>query len=295
MFDPVGTETRAQILSFPMSDGYPVHCRCWAPRVARGAVVLLHGIISHSGWYMETGNRLAKAGFRVYAVDRRGSGLNSQDRGDVTTANRWIDDVLEVVEAIQGNTPASQPRPVLAGISWGGVLAAAVAERFSDRLSGVAFICPGFHSRKGTSNLQHRLVSLATRLGLGGIEAAVPLRDPKLFTKQPLWQSYIRDDPFTLRKVTLRLATASAELYRQAVIANGSINIPVALMLAEDDAIIHNSQVLQHCQRIAAGPLDVYTYPQAAHTLEFDAARLQYLQDLVSWIQKTCQAKKPIL
>lgn len=281
---------KPQIVTIHMQDGYPLQCRYWDGGNGGPAIVLLHGIISHSGWYVATGNRLAAAGYRVYAVDRRGSGLNLQDRGDVTTADQWIEDVLSVLDVCGGaggSTLAGvSQRPLLAGISWGGVLAAAVAQQAPQRLQAVAFICPGFYSRRGTSRLQHRLVAAANRIGLGDWMAPVPLRDPALFTNDPRWQAYIANDPFTLRRVTLRLADGSGQLYQRVTQQSCSIDVPAALMLAEGDAIIDNQRVLQHCQRTARQSLSMFRYPHAAHTLEFDDARDRYHSDLIQWAQQ---------
>ena len=70
-------------------------------------------------------NILAAAGFDVAFLDRRGSGLNGEQMGDVENWQTWIDDV-----ATYRNIARSNPLPtVLCGISWGGKLAAAVARR----------------------------------------------------------------------------------------------------------------------------------------------------------------------
>ena len=52
-------------------------------RAAAGRVVLLHGITSHGGWYYSQLPPSARWGFEVHFLDRRGSGLNAEARGDV--------------------------------------------------------------------------------------------------------------------------------------------------------------------------------------------------------------------
>ena len=56
-------------------DGLELYYRTFAPDgAARGALIYLHGIQSHGGWYVETGAELARRGYAVYLPDRRGSG-----------------------------------------------------------------------------------------------------------------------------------------------------------------------------------------------------------------------------
>jgi len=278
---------RPKIVSYIADDGYEFHCRRWDVDHAVGDIVMLHGIISHSGWYLKTGSHLAGAGFNVHSLDRRGSGLNIQDRGDVSICRRWIDDVVQYIQSLRSQ------RIILVGISWGGLLATAVAKQMGNEVTGLALLCPGFYSRKGTSSVQHRVVKLATASGLGNIHFPVPLRDPQLFTRSLSWQAYIRDDPFTLRRVTLRLATASAQLYHDTVKAPASIPVPTLLMLGGQDAIIHNDHVKNFVNRYCSDEPTITEYPHSAHTLEFEDDTSLYLNDLTAWCQKAAIRHRP--
>ena len=79
--------------SFTASDGYRCHYRRYVPPesgpAVRAHVVCIHGIQSHSGWYEYSCSRLRQAGYLVSFLDRRGAGLNDQDRGD--TPNYRLD------------------------------------------------------------------------------------------------------------------------------------------------------------------------------------------------------------
>jgi pimeloyl-ACP methyl ester carboxylesterase len=190
----------------------------------------------------------------------------------------WIDDVRRYLDALPDGSPV-----ILMGISWGGLLATAVTRRAAERISGLGFLCPGFFSRKGTSKLQHQAVGVACGLGWGGRRFPVPLRAPALFTESPTWQRYIRDDPFTLRRVTLRLATASAALYADTVAKPVAVETPTLLMLAGRDVLIRGDQVKRFAQRYMGNALTIQEYPQAAHTLEFEEDCSAYLRDLSVW------------
>ena len=68
--------------------GVQLHMRSWRPEAPRAVVVICHGVNSHSGQYLWTGERLAAAGFAVYAYDHRGRGKSAGRRF-------YIDDVSE--------------------------------------------------------------------------------------------------------------------------------------------------------------------------------------------------------
>src|SRR5436190_24333974 len=84
------------VRTFRHSDRYECQYRHYAPAgPPRADVVCLHGIQSHGGWYEHSCNRLRAAGFAVWFLDRRGSGLNHEARGDAPSFGRLVDDVAE--------------------------------------------------------------------------------------------------------------------------------------------------------------------------------------------------------
>lgn len=261
------------------SDGYRCAVRIWDTDAPIARLVCLHGIISHGGWYLSSCRYLAEAGFEVHFLDRRGSGLNQQDRGDVPRGYRtWLSDVEGYLESL----PADRPR-LLLGISWGGRLATAVARNRPQLVDGLGLLCPGLSAQKGANGLQRLFLSIAGRgPRLYRRRVTIPLRDPALFADLPQWRDYIGSDPLTLRKVTLRFALADLHLSRYAVESPQSIRAPVLLTLAGRDRIIDNAGTLRFVEQIP-GEKRVIEYPDAAHTLEFERDPSPYFRDLSQW------------
>ncbi len=144
---PVGPP---QIEFYAARDGRRVAARVWhTDDLPRARVVFLHGITSHGGWYDQVARHLASTGFDVHFLDRRGSGLNSEELGDVDNWRTWIDDVAVYLNSLTRGVTRSQPRrlpTILCGISWGGKLAPAVARRHAVLVDALALICPGIYS-----------------------------------------------------------------------------------------------------------------------------------------------------
>ena len=101
----------------------------------------------------------------------------------------------------------------------------------------------------------------------------IPLQRPELFTGSPYWQTYIQNDPLTLREATIRFALADARLTQLARMRPEKIRLPALLMLAGRDRIVENRQMLDFFQRIGSRSKQVIQYPAAAHTLEFESER----------------------
>ena len=134
------------IEKFTASDGYGWHYRYYAPPSGSpplGQFVFLHGIQSHGGWYEHSASRLSQAGYAVYFLDRRGSGLNNADRGDTPSYQRLIDDVVEFAAQLP-----SLPS-FLAAISWGGKVATAVQSQKPGRFQGLVRACLVFSKSAG--------------------------------------------------------------------------------------------------------------------------------------------------
>lgn len=278
------------------SDGYPLTCRHALPEGApRGWLVMLHGIQSHSGWYDFTREGLAKVGWDVCFPDRRGSGRNERERGHAPHWQRLINDAVHFLNDARRERDRIRPEApvILGGLSWGGKLAYAVARLRPELIDGLVLLYPGIVSRIGPSSWQRIQLALAKALVIQDRKVPVPLDDPALFTSAPQWQEFIRSDPLALREVTTGLLFASRDLdalcRRDPPDTQRSCRSevrcpPVLLMLAGGDRIIDNDKVTELLVHQVGDALEVFTYPSAAHTLEFEPCRDEYLADLKTWL-----------
>jgi alpha-beta hydrolase superfamily lysophospholipase len=271
-------------------DGRRLAVRRWdALEEPRARIVFLHGITSHGGWYSGSCASLSASGFDVHFLDRRGSGLNADEPGDVDHWTTWIDDVATYLELLRNHpTPDTQyptPAPaVLCGISWGGKLATAVARRHPGLVKALGLICPGLYSPHEPGILKR----LALRGPLPARQrkrhVAIPLQSPTLFTDSRPWLKFIACDPLSLRQVTWKFAREDLALTRYARQAAPYLHMPILLMLAGRDRIVDNRRTRAFFNRTGATCRTVLEYPGAAHTLEFESDPQPYFADLAGWI-----------
>jgi acylglycerol lipase len=124
-------------------DGVRLHLLHWPSERSPpwAAVIFLHGIASHAGWFGETAADLSNLGVAVYAPDRRGSGRSSGPRGHLTRYERALDDVEQILQQVSTEHPAT---PVfLAASSWAAKLAVVYAARRPALLPGLLLLGPG--------------------------------------------------------------------------------------------------------------------------------------------------------
>jgi len=270
--------------TYTVSDGYHCHYRDYsAAGTVRGRVVFVHGIQSHAGWYEHSCRRLAEAGFAVSFLDRRGSGQNTQARGDTPSFRRLLDDIAEFLRPLRQGEPAL---PIfLGGISWGGKPVTALQRRHPGLCDGLALLCPGFRPQVRPSR-KERLGIMLSRLLKPRRLFPVPLSDPQLFTANPSWQAFIRDDPLSLRQATARFFVESVRLDLYLRFAVSRVRLPVLLLLAEHDRIIDNERTRAFADRFPTTDKEIHEYPGAHHTLEFEADPEPYLADLRRWLER---------
>ncbi len=272
------------------SDGYRWKYRKFpAAGETRGIVVFIHGIQSHGGWYEFSCTQLAQAGYEVYFLDRRGSGMNELQRGDAPSFRRLLDDVAEFLAALtrtasRGNSVARLP-VFLAAISWGGKLAVALERRHPGLIDGMILLCPGFFA-KVRPTLWQRIGIIVARLFRPGKKYAVPLNDPDLFTASPRWQQFLRDDPLRLHQATARLLVESVRLDGYLRFTARYVHVPVLLLLASEDRIIRNDKTRGYFERFAARDKQIIEYAGAHHTLEFEPEPGRFIGDVRAWLDK---------
>jgi alpha-beta hydrolase superfamily lysophospholipase len=273
------------ILTHKAGDGYRWKYRRYdPPGPARGRVVCVHGIQSHGGWYDHSCRRLAEAGFEVSFLDRRGSGLNEQDRGDAPSFRRLIDDIAEFLQS-----PGLRP-VFLVAISWGGKLAVGLQRRHPGVVDGLALLCPGFRAIVKPP-LRQRLGIAWSYLAAPRRLFPVPLNDPELFTTSPEWQQFLRDDPLSVRQATARFLAHSVRLDAYLRLAPSCVTVPVLLLLAGRDRIIDNVRTRRFVESFAATDKTVIEYPEAHHTLEFEPRPHRYIDELIAWLERQVRAR----
>ncbi|MBI2806431.1 MAG: alpha/beta fold hydrolase [Planctomycetes bacterium] len=265
-------------------DGYRWKYRQYTPTgEARGIVIFIHGIQSHAGWYEFSCSKLAAAGYHIFFLDRRGSGMNEQDRGDAPGFRRLLDDIGEFVTTLPRTGERGSLPLFLAGISWGGKLAVAMERRHPGLMNGLILMCPGFFARVRPT-LWQRIRILCSRLFRPRTKFPIPLNDPELFTATPRWQQFLRDDPLRLHHATARLLIESVRLDGYLRFTPKYVHVPVLVMLAAEDRIIRYEPTRDFVNKFATPDKTIIEYAGAHHTLEFEPEPERFVRDLQRWL-----------
>jgi alpha-beta hydrolase superfamily lysophospholipase len=260
------------------SDGYVWHYRRYSTSEPKGRLIFLHGIQSHGGWYPKSCSQLAQQGYEVYFLERRGCGLNTENRGDIPSFRRCLDDVAEFLKTLPDDLAKT-----LGAISWGGKLGVALQHRHPGLVQRVALLCPGLFPKIQPPFLQRMKIGRCALTSPRRL-FPIPLNDPKLFTTSPEAREFLAKDPLSLHEATARMLFQSNALDIYLRRTRRSMTMPTLLMLAERDLIIDNAHTRRWVESFP-GQTTIIEYPGSHHTLEFEPDGHPFVNDLVKWIE----------
>ena len=259
-----------------------VDCRSQpAGTIGRGAVLFLHGIQSHSGWFERSARALSDAGYHVLLMDRRGSGANRTDRGHAESADQLVSDVLVAKEFLK--TRSGFPDCHFTGVSWGGKLAVAAYVADPNGVRSLSLVTPGLFPLSDVPRAERFRIGLAM-LSEPARLFDIPLNRGELLTRHAGKAGFIDSDPLTLRQATAGFYLASRRMDARCEALRDAPPVPVFVMLAGEEFIIDNGATTEFIESLGWSDVSIKCFESARHALEFDALQENFPDDLVAWI-----------
>jgi acylglycerol lipase len=273
------------------SDGVDLHYLRWSSGRSppRAAIIFLHGIASHAGWFGETAADLNSQGVAVYGPDRRGSGRSGGPRGHLERYGRALDDVEEMVRLVSSELRAT---PIfLAGSSWAAKLAVVYAAERPGSLSGLLLLGPGLLPRVSLSPTRQFFVVVG-HLVAPTARLPIPLT-PELYTANRPYVDFIREDRLRLLEATTRFFWETARLDRRRGRASARLKLPLLVLQGQDDKMMDVARTRRWCSRLDVEDKTYVAYPGAGHTLDFEPDRGRYLADMLAWLSDRLPSGSP--
>lgn len=247
---------------------------------ANTAIVYLHGLESHAGWFKIASKLLQKHDLDIFLLDRRGSGINRENRGFVSghvdSYKTLFSDIQTFIQPLRNEYDSI----VLVGLSWGGKLALSYGVTYPDDIDKLILITPGISYLVDVSFSEKLQIVIGSAINpTKQIEGPI---DDYMFTDSPKFIDLIKNDPLKLDNASARFFLQSARLdrYLDKNIQNNSV--PTLLFLAENDPIIDNEGVKKLMAKNPS-PLSTHLYENQKHSIQFDAPD-RMVDDIVYWI-----------
>lgn len=272
------THREAEIGTFQQTDGSTSHFRRWGSQQGEDVLVILHGGISHAGWQAPLAKVLVeRTGLAVAALDRRGSGLNTEQRGHLISEAREVEDVASFLRGLK----SSYTRVHLGGWCFGGQVASIVAAHLAEEklLASLTLIAPGFVFTERYSDV----LRLSTQAVLQVIETlgVTPSRDHAFvpvplqisdFTRDADWMQFVENDPLRLSRVTLGTVDVWNDLANRS--RSGVLSqlgqLPVLAVFGKHDRLVDNDGAQAFLRQQLRGPAPIIEELDASHAVQFE-------------------------
>lgn len=262
------------------TDGLRIFVRSWRPEAAARAVVaIVHGVNSHGGYYAWTAERLAAAGFAVYALDLRGRGRSDGDRFFV----RSIDEYLADVDALLALARKREPGlPVfLLGHSAGGVISCVYTLEHQAELAGL--VCESFAFQVAAPDFV-----LTIMRGLSHLIPRVPVLRLKNedFSRDPEVVRAMNADPLIAGEAQ-PVATVAALARGGERLKQGfpRITLPVLILHGTADTVTKPGGSRLFHERAGSADKTLKLYDEHSHDLLNDVGKETVLADIQGWIE----------
>ena len=225
------------LTTFTAADGENLAVQDWPlpeGMMARGTVLLVHGLGEHVGRYDALAQRLNAWGYAVRGYDQYGHGESGGPRGGLNTDTRLLEDLGDLVDATRARTPAGQPL-VLLGHSMGGLVAARFVALNMRPVDALVLSSPALDA--GLGAVQKMLVAtlprIAPNLRVGnGLDAQYLSHDPAVVAAY-------RADPLCHDRISARLARFIADGGPATLARAAHWRVPTLLMWAGSDKLVN--------------------------------------------------------
>jgi len=267
------------------SDGIRLFFQSWQPEESSvAALALLHGYGDHSGRYSNLGTRLAASGYSIFAVDLRGNGRSPGKRGYIDRFTDYLQDASALLEMVRRDVPGV---PLfLLGHSMGGLIAAALAEKWDSDVAGIVLSSPFL----GISMPVPAWKSAAA-IALSAIAPSLTMTTDlnlDLISHDAILVEATRRDPLSHQCGTPRWFTETIEAQKQAIERADSIRAPIAILYAGDDRIADAAATERFFDRLT-GPKVKHRYEGYYHEILNEVGRETVIADLESWLASQLQ------
>ena len=252
-----------------MSDGFSLFCRRWEVVGKEAeAIVCIHGLGCHSGFFRPLGQNLAANGVGVYALDLRGFGNSKEEGlpiGDTRDFRRHLQDIDEAVCLVRKKYQGL--KAYMLGHSLGGLYALWYGATHSDALDGIILAAPAIES--GFKPPSMRIDAGRPLMPAFAPETMIDMYEMwpqslKESEEGKLW----RRDPLCTQKFSWRWLGGSMLLRDKEALQNASkIKKPTILIQGEADDLDLPIGARKLFENLAVKDKSLRTFPDADHWL----------------------------
>lgn len=271
---------KGEITSLTGPDEFAIPVRIFREEGTLPPVLMIHGLQSHSGWFVQSAAMLAARGHPVYAFDRSGSGLSRAPRGDSKDFMAWAREIDAVAQEAMMRHGAAQI--YLIGHCFGAITAAVYASGHPDRTGALILTSPAIYTH---ATLTWRQILKILLWPAGNMDFAIPAPlKTEWFSELDEYKRFIAADPLALRYATGDFYWQILKARRYLKANTEKLTMPVFVALTGADPITDVEKNSAWCESLPSPRKALIRYGNARHILEFSPERDRFFTDLGRWL-----------
>jgi alpha-beta hydrolase superfamily lysophospholipase len=258
---------------------YKLQARSWgSPTDCQSAILLVHGLGAHSGWFEALARRLRVRKSFVLAYDQVGFGKRRQEH--FYSSKQWLDDLTIAFKYLQG---LAADKPVfIAGDSMGALLSLEGIDSLDP--DGLMLLSPGFDGHPLTFSWKYRIQTIVQAWLNKEREFELPY-GLELISELDSVRAWLENDPerrfFVPGRMLMELLSITNGLKGKRIF----IKCPTIMFLAGRDLIVDNKVNQQIYKRLVAPAKATKVFPEAIHDLTLNQVVEELADEMTNWMQ----------
>lgn len=249
--------------------------------MARGNIVIVHGMKDYSERYLDFARELSQAGYQIFGMDLRGLGRSGGDRNYFPHIEDNVDDLDRALKAFK-EYDNNQPW-IIFGHSAGGNIVARYAIDHQIAIDGFILSAPFL---KPMPALNDFIIGALKAINLVAPHTNMVDLPDKDFSKDPkVVEDMINDPLINHTKIPARTGVEILNNCKYIEMNRSVVSIPFLVIHGEIDLVNNiegTEEFYQNTQNIPGK--QIRTYPGLYHDLLHEPEKKLITNDIISWI-----------
>ncbi len=276
-----GTDIQREEGYFQGTGGVRLFEQKWLPSSKPiGTVIIIHGLVDHSGYYSETASELVRRSYGVYAFDLRGHGRSEGEKSFVES----FDDYLSDLEIFRNRVEEAQrdQRIFLLAHSMGGAIATMFVLTGKPRVQGLLLSGAALKVGKEVSRLTKALTPTLSRLAPR--MRALNLDNNFVSRNQDIVERKKGDPLIDHKKIPVRTGAELLKTINKIQAKMEELTIPVLIMHGTADKWTNPEGSKELYSRSKSKDKTLKMYEGFFHEILSDPERARVHSDVLEWL-----------
>ncbi len=245
------------------------------PELARGTIVIVHGLAEHLGRYDDFAGTLIRSGFNVIRYDQRGHGHSSGEETFYLDHDEMTDDLGAIILYVRNHFQGQ--KLFLLGHSMGGHIVALYGTKYPGKIDG--YITSG-----GLTRYNHELFS-EVPLGLDISDYVKNELGDGVCSTEIVRKHYV-EDALNKKRISIGLIRTIENGVDYLKLEAKDFRDPVLILHGEEDGLVSVKDSEQFYEEISSSDKELIIYPDLMHEILNEFSKKDEIFDkVISWIE----------